>query len=76
MICTGMFGSGFRIGIVVAIIIARLGWIPWGPDIGSSRVVRGGYFGNDAQDLRSAYRLGLLPGNRSYWIGVRLVKLR
>ena len=49
---------------------------PPGPDTGSDRVFRGGYFNNLAQDVRSAARSSYSPGLRSNGIGVRLVRIR
>ena len=49
---------------------------PPGPDTGSNRVVRGGRFAYSAQTVRSANRYNGSPGNRSSYIGVRLVRIR
>ena len=50
---------------------------PLGPDTGSDRVRRGGYFGdNRPVNLRSAYRYYDSPGDRYRGIGVRLVRVR
>ena len=49
---------------------------PLGPSSGSYRVLRGGYFGNLAQHVRSALRDSASPGLRSYIIGVRLLRIR
>ena len=49
---------------------------PPGPTSGSSRVFRGGGFGNNAQYVRAAGRGGGSPGYRSGDIGVRLVRIR
>ena len=49
---------------------------PPGPDSGSLRVVRGGDFSFDAQDLRSAARSWYSPGYRDFVIGARLVRIR
>jgi formylglycine-generating enzyme required for sulfatase activity len=46
---------------------------PVGPEIGSYRVLRGGYWISGAQDCRSANRLIADPDNRSLIIGFRLV---
>ena len=46
---------------------------PTGPATGSSRVVRGGYVGSNARDVRSADRSSNSPGAR-YYIGARLVR--
>lgn len=43
-------------------------------DTGSNRVIRGGSWGSDARYLRSAYRGGYSPGNRSTNLGFRLVR--
>lgn len=45
-----------------------------GADSGSSRVVRGGDWGDDAQSCRSAARYILTPGGRSYFLGVRFLR--
>ncbi|KPA16999.1 Sulphatase-modifying factor domain protein, partial [Candidatus Magnetomorum sp. HK-1] len=45
---------------------------PGGPSSGSSRVLRGGGRGSHAQNCRSAVRYNYSPGNRSYYIGLRL----
>ncbi len=41
---------------------------------GSSRVLRGGSWGDDARNCRSAQRLWNVPGNRNGLLGVRLVR--
>ena len=48
---------------------------PQGSTSGSDRVVRGGYFGNNAQFVRSAYRGNASPGDRYHRIGVRLLRI-
>ena len=48
---------------------------PQGPDTGSHRVIRGGFFLNDAQSLRSAVRYHDLPAVRGDWLGVRLLRI-
>jgi len=45
---------------------------PSGPESGSSRVVRGGSWGDGADGCRSAYRISRHPGNRSRDLGFRL----
>jgi len=57
------------------------GTYPSGPETdyegagsGSSRVVRGGAWGDDAQSCRSAARYILTPGGRSYFLGVRFLR--
>ena len=47
---------------------------PRGPDEGGDRVLRGGYFNDDAPDCRVARRISIFPTISSYWIGFRLVK--
>ena len=47
---------------------------PRGPRLGSYRVVRGGSRGSLARHVRSAFRDGNSPGNRSSYIGFRLVR--
>jgi len=47
---------------------------PTGPSTGSSRVVRGGYWSNIGQYLRSAYRSSNYPNNRDINRGFRLVR--
>ena len=47
---------------------------PKGPSSGSSRVLRGGGWSNDAQYCRSAFRSRYTPGNRSYYLGFRLAR--
>ena len=49
---------------------------PQGPDSGSKRVTRGGYFNESARYLRSAWRSSLSPGYTRNWIGARLVRIR
>ena len=46
---------------------------PDGPKKGSGRVLRGGSWGGGAEDCRSAYRGGGSPGDRTYYVGFRLV---
>ena len=45
---------------------------PRGPDEGTYRAGRGGAFGNEPAELRSAKRGGLTPGFRSFNIGFRV----
>jgi formylglycine-generating enzyme required for sulfatase activity len=47
---------------------------PTGPRSGSNRVLRGGGWGNDPQNLRSALRSNSWPGDRDSSIGFRLVR--
>jgi formylglycine-generating enzyme required for sulfatase activity len=47
---------------------------PWGPVTGSSRMFRGGSWGNDAGDARAASRTGSDPGGRADGIGFRLAR--
>lgn len=47
---------------------------PQGPAQGSNRVLRGGGWHSFASGLRSGYRLGWRPGNRSNFVGFRLVR--
>ena len=49
---------------------------PPGPSSGSARVLRGGYFLNFAQYLRSANRGRNSPGGRRNVIGARLLRIR
>ena len=49
---------------------------PPGPDTGSYRVLRGGYFYNFARNVRSANRDNGSPYDRVSIIGVRLVRIR
>ncbi|MFZ4802594.1 MAG: SUMF1/EgtB/PvdO family nonheme iron enzyme, partial [Chlorobium sp.] len=46
---------------------------PSGPETGSNRVLRGGYWNCDARYCRSAYRNYVTPVNRSINVGFRLV---
>ena len=46
---------------------------PIGPLGGSDRVLRGGGWGNGAEDCRSARRLSFNPGSRYDGVGLRLV---
>ena len=48
---------------------------PPGPNTGSDRVRRGGYFRNRARDLRSAERAYSSPGVLTGYIGVRLLRI-
>jgi len=45
---------------------------PTGPESGSLRVIRGGSWGHGADDCRSAYRRGSVPGGRPDFLGFRL----
>jgi formylglycine-generating enzyme required for sulfatase activity len=45
---------------------------PVGPDDGEFRVTRGGSHSTEAYYLRSANRMGALPGERSWYIGFRV----
>jgi formylglycine-generating enzyme required for sulfatase activity len=47
---------------------------PKGPHEGSRRVIRGGSWGNDAEDCRSAIRAGGEPGYRILNLGFRLAR--
>ena len=47
---------------------------PQGPSTGSNRVLRGGSWGNGAQDCRSANRGGDTPGYRAGILGIRLLR--
>jgi formylglycine-generating enzyme required for sulfatase activity len=51
-------------------------WDPTGPDTGTRRVLRGGYWYSEARDMRSAYRAGdvLNPWSRMAYTGFRLVR--
>ena len=49
---------------------------PAGPATGSYRVGRGGGWGGDADDCRSAYRLGPEPGSRGNFLGFRVAVVR
>ena len=62
--------------MTLAIIMILLGLTPKGPDTGSRRVFRGGYFRNYAQDVRSAFRHYDSPGDRDRDIGARLLRIR
>jgi formylglycine-generating enzyme required for sulfatase activity len=44
---------------------------PAGPDTGTLRVVRGGYWGFDARRVRAATRLALVPDSRYPFFGFR-----
>jgi len=46
---------------------------PLGPSSGSHRVVRGGSWGDDAANCRSAIRCSFIPGRRGSDVGFRLV---
>ena len=48
---------------------------PKGPDSGSTRVARGGSWGNFAWHCRSGLRRGLGPGNRIGYLGFRLLRM-
>lgn len=47
---------------------------PQGASSGSGRVLRGGGWGYDPRDLRSARRYGFAPGVRYGVVGFRLVR--
>ena len=47
---------------------------PWGPESGTSRVIRGGAFDHAGHDARAAHRNGDGPGHRSDDIGFRVVR--
>lgn len=49
---------------------------PTGLAAGSNRVVRGGSWGNNARNLRSATRGGAAPGASGDYAGFRLVRTR
>jgi formylglycine-generating enzyme required for sulfatase activity len=55
-------------------IAQQPGPAPVGPDSGSGRGVRGGSWGYDGYYLHVAYRLPIVPLNRSYAIGLRLCR--
>ena len=48
---------------------------PAGPSSGSNRVVRGGFFGDLARNVRSANRDNSSPDDRGYYIGFRLLRM-
>ncbi len=47
---------------------------PVGPESGTSRVLRGGSFGNDPRHQRAACRSGSHPGNRLDYVGIRVLR--
>ena len=47
---------------------------PVGPGPGSDRVLRGGGWGNDPEDCRSAIRRSDDPSNRYVWLGFRVAR--
>jgi formylglycine-generating enzyme required for sulfatase activity len=47
---------------------------PTGPTEGERRVVRGGAYGNSASRCRSADRAGIMPNDRTLYVGFRLVR--
>ena len=47
---------------------------PTGPVSGEGRVLRGGAFNDPPKTVRSAYRLSVPPGYRSYFNGFRLAR--
>jgi len=49
---------------------------PEGPAAGSYRVYRGGSWFSYARNCRSALRLNYVPGDRSYYLGFRLLRTR
>jgi formylglycine-generating enzyme required for sulfatase activity len=49
---------------------------PRGPDEAAYRVIRGGSWGNDRLDARSAFRLRFWPGYRSSSLGFRLARVQ
>ncbi|MDM8516431.1 SUMF1/EgtB/PvdO family nonheme iron enzyme [Desulfobacterales bacterium HSG16] len=48
---------------------------PHGPQEGTSRVLRGGSWGNSDRDCRAAYRYRVRPGYRNHYLGFRVVCL-
>ncbi len=48
---------------------------PTGPSESSDRVLRGGSWINGAGGCRSAYRIRILPDDRNFYVGFRLVVL-
>ncbi len=48
---------------------------PKGPATGFLRVRRGGGWSHDALGCRSAYRAGVIPGNRYHYLGFRLLRV-
>ena len=48
---------------------------PFGPSGASDRVIRGGSWGLDPQDVRSAFRGWREPGYRSDFLGFRLARV-
>jgi len=48
---------------------------PLGPETGSSRVVRGGSWYDNASSCRSSVRYGTTPGLRDFHVGFRLVRI-
>ena len=49
-------------------------WNPQGPDIGDSRVLRGGGWGGVFQGCRAAIRYSNAPDNRDSYLGFRLAR--
>ena len=49
---------------------------PRGPSRATYRVIRGGCWGNDPRRVRSAYRGGSTPVNRSYYLGFRVARVQ
>jgi sulfatase modifying factor 1 len=47
---------------------------PPGPSSGSSRVLRGGSWGNNSQYVRSSYRTNYTPGLNSNAVGFRVAR--
>ena len=47
---------------------------PMGVSVGSNRVIRGGYYSNDAVKVRSVYRYNSNPYSRFYLIGFRVCR--
>ncbi len=67
--CTDWYGESFYDECKAKGIVEN----PIGPATGSYRVIRGGSWNRPAEYCRSAYRYYYLPGDRSNYVGFRLV---
>ena len=67
--CSDWYDSGYYDACKAKGVVEN----PVGPEAGSYRVLRGGYWDSDAGRCRSAFRSIVSPGNRNAFVGFRLV---